>query len=704
MSNKQQKADMAVATREEEREELLELNDRLEAYVANTRALRHAAETVTDRMSNAQKNYENQLNKLEVSYRAQIEAVKRNLDEEMNNSVKLKDRITELESELVSAQAIVKDVPRLRKELAELDAQLAQAEAEGQAAENRGNTLESNLKNERSNVNDLTKKLKEAQTQLAVLTAEHRAARDEVTSLREERRKDLENAKERLSMKVAETKRDLENLHSKKLDELELRLRNQYSKEINQLKERLDNVNATNERSRADTSKTSSLLTAEKDFSNGLLKKITAMEETHKKELEDWATERDHFNKDLASEREASAKLQEDYQRVLGRNISLQAEIDHYARILAEEESRVGLTPSPSSKKRRTEPNESSLASPIASSVSIIDGILGFMRGSNTPGKTTITTTELNSNTDVTTTTLSSTTNADSWGGDEDSDASKAGKGKKGKITKGAVEDSASKAKKRGRNGRSSGREDSSGDEEIGFSAPADLDTALDLEADKVVVVNTSGNTVNLEGYKLISEVGNQVYTFPTGVILTPNAGVTVWSGPKAPSKYKWPTDLIWSSRYMWNNEGDTAVLYDAEGNLISKITTERASRYDAHDLRITIDLESEVVIITNTSADNINLGNWSIRSDVGNQTFTFPKNNNSILKPNQTVNVYSGRTAESHRNEPSAFVWTHQNIWNNHGDSATLYDPKNRRVSRVAGSHHGDIVNGERRQSCIIM
>ena len=32
MSNKQQKADMAVATREEEREELLELNDRLEAY------------------------------------------------------------------------------------------------------------------------------------------------------------------------------------------------------------------------------------------------------------------------------------------------------------------------------------------------------------------------------------------------------------------------------------------------------------------------------------------------------------------------------------------------------------------------------------------------------------------------------------------------------------------------------------------------
>lgn len=679
--------------------------------VTNTRALRHAAETVTDRMSSAQKTYEQQLQKLETSYRGQIEVIKRSLDEEMNSSVKLKDRVCELESELIATEAIVKDVPRLRKQIGELEAQIAQADAEAQAAENRGDSLESLLKTERSHVNDLNKKLKEAQTQLAVLSAEHRAARDEVLSLREDRRKDLENAKERLTIKVAEAKRDLENLHTKKLEELEFRLRNQYSKEINQLKERLGSANQMNEKSRTDTSKTSSLLATEKDFSNGLLKKITAMEDAHKNELEEWAEERDTFNAQLSAEREASAKLQDDYQAVLGRNISLQAEIDHYARILSAEESRAGLSPSPSSKKRRTELLDASLPSPSrGNNGSIIEGIIGFMR-SNTPtpflgGSSSTTTTSLNSNTvDHSSTTLSSTTKAaDGWGGDEEVEGTKSAKGKKGKG-KANVDDSATKSnsKKRGRNSRSSARDDT--DDEIGFDAPMDLDTSLDLEADKVLVVNTSGSTVDLQGYKLVSEVGNQVYTFPAGVSLVPNSGITVWSGPKAPSKYKWPTDLIWSSRYMWNNEGDTALLYDADGNLISKITTERASRFDAHDLKIAIDLEAEVLTITNTSNDTINLSNWHIRSDVGNQSFSIPNGTNSVIKPNQTLRIWSGSDSEAHRNEPLSYVWTHRNIWNNHGDSATLFDPKNRRVSRVAGSHHADLsTDTERRQSCVIM
>jgi hypothetical protein len=50
--------------------------------------------------------------------------------------------------------------------------------------------------------------------------------------------------------------------------------------------------------------------------------------------------------------------------------------------------------------------------------------------------------------------------------------------------------------------------------------------------------------------------------------------------------------------------------------------------------------------------------------------------------------------------------VWTHQNIWNNHGDSATLFDPKNRKVSRVAGRHHADLeaADAQRRGSCAVM
>jgi chromosome segregation ATPase len=184
--------------------------------VANTRALRHAAESVTDRMSNAQKSYESQLSKLESSYRAQVEAVKRQLDEEMNAGVALRDRITSLESELAAARSIVKEVPALRASLGKVEAALNQEASEARAAEERADQLEAALKAERAAVNDVAKKLKEAQTQLAVLSAEHKAARDEVASLREERRRDLENAKEKLTVTVAQARQDLENLHAKK--------------------------------------------------------------------------------------------------------------------------------------------------------------------------------------------------------------------------------------------------------------------------------------------------------------------------------------------------------------------------------------------------------------------------------------------------------------------------------------------------------
>jgi chromosome segregation ATPase len=171
-------------------------------------------------MSNAQKSYETQLSKLETSYRAQVEAVKRQLDEEMNANVALKDRIAALEGELAASRAIMKDVPSLRAEIGSLKASVEQHSSETQGAEERADQLEAALKAERAAVNDVSKKLKEAQTQLAVLSAEHRAARDEVFTLREERRKDLEGAKEKLSVKVAQARQDLENLHAKKLMEV----------------------------------------------------------------------------------------------------------------------------------------------------------------------------------------------------------------------------------------------------------------------------------------------------------------------------------------------------------------------------------------------------------------------------------------------------------------------------------------------------
>ena len=78
-----------------------------------------------------------------------------------------------------------------------------------------------------------------------------------------------------------------------------------------------------------------------------------------------------------------------------------------------------------------------------------------------------------------------------------------------------------------------------------------------------VLIKNVGDVPVNLRGWKLYSE-GGQWYTFPE-VILQPGETVSVHSGPSASGP------LVWTKRYVWNDRGDKASLYDANGRLVDE-------------------------------------------------------------------------------------------------------------------------------------
>lgn len=87
--------------------------------------------------------------------------------------------------------------------------------------------------------------------------------------------------------------------------------------------------------------------------------------------------------------------------------------------------------------------------------------------------------------------------------------------------------------------------------------------TRVDLKSEEVDISNTGNETINLNGYKLVSVVGNQIYTFSSYELL-PNSIVTVYSG-------KGSGDLKWTGSYIWNNDGDPAQLLAPNNNLISE-------------------------------------------------------------------------------------------------------------------------------------
>jgi hypothetical protein len=67
-----------------------------------------------------------------------------------------------------------------------------------------------------------------------------------------------------------------------------------------------------------------------------------------------------------------------------------------------------------------------------------------------------------------------------------------------------------------------------------------------------------------MDGWQIVSEVGPQTYDFPNGITLGMSETLRVHSGPDAIDSP--PNDLLWSTAYIWNNEGDKAELKDDQG------------------------------------------------------------------------------------------------------------------------------------------
>lgn len=63
----------------------------------------------------------------------------------------------------------------------------------------------------------------------------------------------------------------------------------------------------------------------------------------------------------------------------------------------------------------------------------------------------------------------------------------------------------------------------------------------------------------------------SQSFNFPDDLEVAPGAKVTVWSGRHAKEHHNPPTDLYWTRRFVWNNNGDTAILVNAEGEEVSQ-------------------------------------------------------------------------------------------------------------------------------------
>ncbi|MBA3532425.1 MAG: lamin tail domain-containing protein [Ardenticatenales bacterium] len=96
------------------------------------------------------------------------------------------------------------------------------------------------------------------------------------------------------------------------------------------------------------------------------------------------------------------------------------------------------------------------------------------------------------------------------------------------------------------------------------------------LGADESVTIKNIGTIPQpLNSWVLASLRGESFYTFPEGTILEPGGEITVHSGPSARNNP--PKELFWTKEHIWNNQSDTAVLFDATGHEVARMAQGRS-------------------------------------------------------------------------------------------------------------------------------
>lgn len=83
-----------------------------------------------------------------------------------------------------------------------------------------------------------------------------------------------------------------------------------------------------------------------------------------------------------------------------------------------------------------------------------------------------------------------------------------------------------------------------------------------------VIVKNKGTTDVSMKGWKIIDKIRKHTYKFPSSYILKAKKSVKIHTGKGRNTV----SDLYWGKGwYVWNNDGDTAYLYNSKGILVSQ-------------------------------------------------------------------------------------------------------------------------------------
>ncbi len=184
----------------------------------------------------------------------------------------------------------------------------------------------------------------------------------------------------------------------------------------------------------------------------------------------------------------------------------------------------------------------------------------------------------------------------------------------------------------------------------------------------------------DLSGWKINAGSDGQNYIFPDSEVLASGDSIKIYTLRRSKYSFKSKTPL-------WNNRGDTGLLFNASGKEVCRFTYGQDAaeivyiseiQYDGIQGRGEADEYAEITNYGNAIAD---ISHWRVTAGK-DQDFIFPAS--TLLLPGKSIRVYTN-TIEP---KSGGFSFGRKSaIWNNKKDSGKLYDNKENFVSELSYS-----------------
>lgn len=369
-------------SRQQEKQQLSHLNDRLAQYIERVRSLETENARLNVQIRSAEEVMVRERNGVRQAFESELSEARSLLDETARErarlqieAAKFKARVDELNGRIGKLERELKDSETRRLYV---ESQVQDLQGKLNTAESQRKHWEDEAKKLRTDNNELRKQLEHAQKQLEDETV-HRvdlenrlqSAREELTFNKALYDKEIEETRHKRSVELSEINQELEDEYKAKLQEALKEMRDQldatirinrkeiedmYENKMQDLRDMADRNRESAGNSRDELKRVRLQLETFENVKQDYEAKLAAADRKIKDLNEQLrSTESDYFSRlhnreeEIRRLQEEIATMMQDYQDLMDTKIQLDVEIEAYRRLIEGEEMRLHMSPTPPS-------------------------------------------------------------------------------------------------------------------------------------------------------------------------------------------------------------------------------------------------------------------------------------------------------------------------------------------------------------------